>query len=67
MRGSLFQIFTDRFLERKGGTAVAVKKGIFHNHVDLPPFVSIEARRVCIPIGNSEVLLAAVCKSPGHA
>jgi hypothetical protein len=22
---------------------------------------------VCIPIGNSEVLLAAVCKSPGYA
>jgi hypothetical protein len=29
--------------------------------------VSVEATGVCIPIGNSEVLLAAVYKSPGHA
>jgi hypothetical protein len=32
----------------------------------LPPLVSVEATRVCILIGNSEVLLAAVCKSLGH-
>jgi hypothetical protein len=35
--------------------------------VDLPPLVSLEATGVCIPIGNSEVLLAAVQKSPGRA
>jgi hypothetical protein len=58
---------TDRFPGRKGGTAVTVRKGIPHNHVDLPPLVSIEATKVCIPIGNDEVLLAAVCKSSGHA
>jgi hypothetical protein len=57
---------TDRFPGRKCRTAVAVRKGIPHNHVDLPPLVSIEATGVCIPTGNSEVLLAAVCKSPGH-
>jgi hypothetical protein len=34
---------TDRFPGRKGGTAVAVRKGIPHNHADLPPLVSIEA------------------------
>jgi hypothetical protein len=33
----------------------------------LPPLVSIEATGVCVPIGNNEVLLAAVYKSPGHA
>jgi hypothetical protein len=58
---------TDRFPERKGGTAVAVRKGIPHNHADLPPLVSVEATGVCIPIGNSEVLLTAVYKSPGRA
>jgi hypothetical protein len=51
---------------KKSGTAVAVRKGIPHNHVELPPLVSIEATGVCIPIGNSEMLLAALCKSPGH-
>jgi hypothetical protein len=57
---------TDRFPGRKGGTAVAVRKGIPHNHVDLPNLVSVEATGVCIPIGNNEVLLAAVNKSPGR-
>jgi hypothetical protein len=52
---------------RKGGTAVADRKGIPHNHVDLPPLVSIKASGVCIPIGNSELLLTAVYKSPGRA
>jgi hypothetical protein len=58
---------TDRHSGRKGGTAVAVRKGIPHNHVDLPPLVTVEATGVCIPIGNSEVLLASVYKSPGRA
>jgi hypothetical protein len=57
----------DRFQGRKGGSVVAVRKGIPHNHVDLPPIVSVEATGVCIPIGNSEALLAAVYKSPGRA
>jgi hypothetical protein len=35
------------FPGRKGGTAVAVRKGIPHNHVDLPPLVSTEARGIC--------------------
>jgi hypothetical protein len=51
--------------ERKGGTAVAVMKGIPHKHVGLPPLVSVEATGICIPIGNTEILLAAVYKSPG--
>jgi hypothetical protein len=33
----------DYFPGRKGGTAVAVRKGIPHSHVDLPALVSIEA------------------------
>jgi hypothetical protein len=45
----------------------AVRKGIPHNHADLPRLVPTEATGICIPIGNSELLLAAVHKSPGHA
>jgi exonuclease III len=56
----------DRHPERKGGTAVAVRKGIPHKLVDLPPLVSVEATEVCIPIGNREILLVAVYKSPGR-
>jgi hypothetical protein len=44
-----------------------MRKGIPHNHVDLPLVVSIKATGVCIPTGNSEVLLEIVCKSLGHA
>jgi hypothetical protein len=49
---------SDHFLGRKGGTTVALRKGIPHNHVDLLPLVSIEATRVCISIGSSEVVIA---------
>jgi hypothetical protein len=68
---SVPKLYKERRLEnlvpgRKGGTVVAVREGIPHNHVDLSLLVIIEATGVCIPIGNSEVLLAAVCKSPGH-
>jgi hypothetical protein len=52
---------TDCFLGLKGGTAVAVRKGIPHNHVDLPPLVSVEAPGICIPIEN-KVLRATVYK-----
>jgi hypothetical protein len=54
--------WTDCFPERKAETAVAFRKGIPHNHIDLPP-----ATGGCIPVGNSEVPLATVSKSPGHA
>jgi hypothetical protein len=43
------------------------RKGIPRNHVDLPPRVTVEATGVCITVGNSEALLAAVYKSPGRA
>jgi hypothetical protein len=33
----------DQHPGRERGTAVGVRKGIFHNHVDLPPLVSVEA------------------------
>jgi hypothetical protein len=58
---------TDRLPGGRGGTAVAVRKGIPQHHIDLPPLISVEATGVSIPIGNSEVLLAAVYKSPGRA
>jgi hypothetical protein len=54
MRGSLF------FPGSKGGTAVALRKGISHSHVNLPPLASIETTSICIAIGSSEVLLAEV-------
>jgi hypothetical protein len=54
-----------RFLGQKGGIAVAIRKDTPHNHVDLPPLDSVEATGVCIPIGNSEILPAALYKSPG--
>jgi hypothetical protein len=50
-----------------GKTAIAVRKGIPNNRVDLPSLVSVEATGVCIPIGNSEVLVTAVDKSLGCA
>jgi hypothetical protein len=58
---------TDRYPGRKGGTAIAIRKGVPHTDVDLAPLVSIEATGVYIPIGNREVFLAAVYKSPSRA
>jgi hypothetical protein len=55
---------TNSFPNLKGGTAVTVRKGVAHAHVDLPPLVSAEATGICVPIGNSEVLLATVYKPP---
>jgi hypothetical protein len=55
---------TDRHPGTKGGTAVAVRRGVPHNPVDIPSLVSVEAIGVCIPIGNSEILLAFVYKTP---
>jgi len=51
----------------EGGTVVIIRKGVPHDHVDLPPFVSIEAKGVCTPTGNSQMLLAAVYRPPGRA
>jgi hypothetical protein len=57
---SNYQIYrTDHYPGRKGGTAIAVREGIVHNHVDLPPLILVEAIGVCI-------LLASVYKSLGH-
>jgi hypothetical protein len=70
MRGSIFQItmFIISTASRVQRAELPLQlKGIPHNHVDLSPLVSIEATGVCIPIGNSELLLAAVYKSPGSA
>jgi hypothetical protein len=58
---------TECFPGRKGRTATAIRKGIPHNHADITLLVSIKANGACIPNGSSEVLLAAVYKSPGHA
>jgi hypothetical protein len=48
----------------KGGTTIAVKKGIPHRCIFLPPLLSIEATRVRVPTGSTELLLAAVYRSP---
>jgi hypothetical protein len=56
----------DRHPVRKGGTAVTVRKGIPHKHVGMLPLISEEATAVYIPIGNREILLVAVYKSPGR-
>jgi hypothetical protein len=58
---------TDSHPGRKAGTADAVRKAVPHNHVYLAPLASAEATVVCIPIGNSEVLLTSVYKSLGRA
>jgi len=58
--------WTDHFLGVKDKTTAAVWKGIPHAHVDILSLVSEEATGVCIPNGNSEVLLAAVYKTPGY-
>jgi hypothetical protein len=58
---------TNRYPGRKGETAIAVRKCIPHNYVNLPSIVSVVATGVCIPIVNCEVLFAAVYKSPGRA
>jgi hypothetical protein len=57
----------DRHQCRKCGTSVAVRKGIPHNHVDILFLISVEETGVYIPIGNREVPLEAVSKSPGRA
>jgi len=71
MRGSVFQITT--FIEqtaswvKRFGTVVAIRKGVPHTNVHLALLVSIEATGVYILIGNNEVFLAAVYKSPSRA
>jgi hypothetical protein len=64
MKGSIFQSTTsiESTVTGKGkeGTAIAVRKGIPHRQVDLPPAVSIERTGICILTGNYEVLLAYI-------
>jgi hypothetical protein len=74
MRVSLFKIITfielTPFHEWKGmerGKCRCSYRKLFHNHVDLTLLASVEATGSFIPVGNSDVLLAAVCMSPGHA
>jgi hypothetical protein len=57
----------DRLDRNKGGSAIAVKRGIPHTYVDLPPLLLLEATGVSIPIGHTEMLLAFVYKSPLRA
>jgi hypothetical protein len=60
-----YHIYRNDYLDgNKSGTAVAVKKGIPHTHVDLPPLLSLEATGVRIPIGHTAILHASVYKSP---
>jgi hypothetical protein len=59
---AIFQ--TEHEDRHEGGAAVTVKKGIPHTSIDLPPLLSVEAAGVCRLIGNPEMCLAAVHKSP---
>jgi hypothetical protein len=71
MIGSIFKITT--FIEsiatrkEKAGLPLQSEKASPHMNVGLPPLISLEATGVCIPIGNQEILIAAVYKSPGCA
>jgi hypothetical protein len=68
MRGSLLQIITfiEQIAIQEEKVQLPLQSGkASPNHVDLIPLVSVEATGVCIPIGNREILLAAVYKSPG--
>jgi hypothetical protein len=49
---------TGHYPGRNGGISIGARKGIPQSHVYLHPLLSVEATRVCIPIGNT--LLAAV-------
>jgi hypothetical protein len=70
LRGSIFQITT--FIEL---TAIQSAKAELpsqleetppHSHVNLPPIGSVEATGVCKPTGNSEMMIPALHKAPGH-
>jgi hypothetical protein len=46
-----YHIYRNDLLDwNKGGTAVAVRKGIPHTYVDLPPLLSLEVTGLSIPI-----------------
>lgn len=54
----------DREPGKGGGTAIAIKHGIPHKRIHLPPLLSLEATGVIVPINNVETLLGAVYKPP---
>jgi hypothetical protein len=47
----------------KAGNAVAVRKGVRYNYVDLPPLISILATGFCTTRDKKEILVAVVYKS----
>jgi hypothetical protein len=49
--------------DRQGGTTVAVQRGIPHTCMDFSLLLSVEAKGVCIPTRNAEMVVAAVHKS----
>jgi hypothetical protein len=48
----------------EGGTAITVMKGIPYTCTDSHPLLPVKGTEVCIPIENTEMLLAGVYKSP---
>jgi hypothetical protein len=54
------------FLGLKDRTTTAIRKGIPHNSVDLFPFVLVDVTGVCIPTGNSKILLPTIHKFLGY-
>jgi hypothetical protein len=57
---------TDGSLCRSADTANAVRKALPVTMRTSPALVSVEAKRTCIPIENSEILLEAVYKYPNR-
>jgi hypothetical protein len=55
---------TDPEDRQEGEIAASVEKGIPHTCVDLPPLLSVEGTGNCRHIGNIEIFLAAVYRSP---
>jgi hypothetical protein len=51
----------DGHKEEHYGTAVLTEKGIPYICVELPPLLSLKA--ICIPIGNTTIVLEAIYKS----
>jgi hypothetical protein len=69
-RGSTFQIttFTESIATQEGKAELPLQsEKAYHITMWTYLLISIEATGVCIPIGNSEILLAAIHRSPGRA
>jgi hypothetical protein len=69
MRGSTFQIttFIKSIANREEKAELPLQSEKASPTVDRPSLISVEATGISIPIGNREILLVAVYKSPGRS